>query len=79
MQLEPVLAKSYSISPDGKIITINLRKGVKFHHTDWFTPSRDFNAEDVVFSLNRILGQNIALPELDQTLFTIKIHNIRSI
>lgn len=64
--LEPVLAKSYSISPDGKIITINLRKGVKFHHTDWFTPSRDFNAEDVVFSLNRILGQNIALPELDQ-------------
>ncbi|QQF77777.1 ABC transporter substrate-binding protein [Histophilus somni] len=64
--LEPVLAKSYSISPDGKIITINLRKGVKFHHTDWFKPSRDFNADDVLFSFNRILGQNIALPELDQ-------------
>lgn len=59
----PVLAQSYTVSEDGKTILINLRKNVKFHHTPWFTPSRDFNADDVVFSLNRVLGHNTSLPE----------------
>ena len=62
----PSLATSYSISDDGKTILINLRKGVKFHHTPWFTPTRDFNAEDVVFSINRVLGHNTYLPILNQ-------------
>ncbi|MFZ7173789.1 ABC transporter substrate-binding protein [[Pasteurella] aerogenes] len=66
--LVPVLATSYSVSADGKIITIHLRRGVKFHKTPWFTPTRDFNADDVVFSLNRVLGQNMGLPELDQNI-----------
>lgn len=57
-QVVPSLATSYHTSPDGKHILINLRRGVKFHRTAWFTPTRDFNAEDVVFSLNRILGKN---------------------
>lgn len=63
--VEPVLAQSYSLSADGKTITINLRKGIKFHQTDWFTPTRNFNAEDVVFSLNRVLGHNTDLPTLE--------------
>ena len=63
----PILAQSYSISPDGKIITIYLRKGIKFHHTDWFKPTRDFNADDVVFSLNRVLGYETYLPMLEQS------------
>ena len=62
----PSLATSYSISDDGKTILINLRKGVKFHHTPWFTPTRDFNAEDVVFSINRVLGHDTYLPILNQ-------------
>ncbi|OOF38924.1 ABC transporter substrate-binding protein [Rodentibacter rarus] len=62
----PSLAQSYSISADGKEIFINLRKGVKFHHTPWFTPTRDFNAEDVIFSINRVLGHNTYLPVLNQ-------------
>lgn len=62
-KVTPELAQSYSLSEDGKTIIINLRKGVKFHHTPWFTPSRDFNADDVVFSLNRVLGHNTSLPE----------------
>ncbi|QLB12822.1 cationic peptide transport system substrate-binding protein [Bisgaardia hudsonensis] len=70
--LEPVLARSFSISDDGKKIIINLRHNVKFHDTDWFTPTRDFNAEDVVFSLNRVLGQNASLPELDTGEITYK-------
>ena len=63
----PILAQSYSISPDGKIITIYLRKGIKFHHTDWFKPTREFNADDVVFSLNRVLGYENYLPTLEQS------------
>ncbi|WP_286789657.1 ABC transporter substrate-binding protein, partial [Thioclava sp. UBA3469] len=30
-----------------------LRKGVKFHSVEGFTPSRDFNADDVIFSFDR--------------------------
>ena len=32
---------------------MKLRKGVKFHSTTFFTPTRDFNADDVLFSLQR--------------------------
>ncbi len=62
-QVEPSLAQSYELSSDGKVLTIHLRKGVKFHHTPWFVPTRDFNSDDVVFSLNRVLGHNTSLPE----------------
>ena len=34
-------------------ITFNLRKGVKFHSNKHFKPTRDFNADDVLFSFNR--------------------------
>ena len=70
--LVPVLAQSYSISSDGKQILINLRKGVKFHNTPWFTPTRDFNAEDVVFSINRVLGHDTYLPTLSDDVVTYK-------
>lgn len=68
----PVLAQSYSISPDGKTLLINLRRGVKFHHTPWFTPTRDFNADDVVFSINRVLGHDTYLPALSENAITYK-------
>lgn len=49
----PALAESWEVSEDGKEYTFHLRKGVKFHTTKDFTPSRDFNADDVVFSFDR--------------------------
>ncbi len=49
----PALAESWSVSDDGLEYTFNLRQGVKFHSTDGFTPSRDFNADDVVYSFKR--------------------------
>ena len=49
----PGLAESWEVSEDGKKITFNLRKGVKFHSNDQFTPTRDFNADDVIFSFDR--------------------------
>ena len=49
----PALAQGWDVSPDGLEYTFHLRPGVKFQTTYFFTPSRDFNADDVVFSLQR--------------------------
>ena len=50
----PGLAERYEISTDGMIITFHLRKGVKFHSgVNGFTPTRDFNADDVIWSFER--------------------------
>lgn len=53
----PGLAETWDISDDGKVYTFHLRKGVKFHTIKGFTPSRDFNADDVVFSFMRQLDK----------------------
>ncbi|SHO55140.1 ABC transporter substrate-binding protein [Vibrio quintilis] len=57
-ELEPGLAESYDISADGKEYTFHLRKGVKFQSNKTFKPTRDFNADDVVFSFKRQLDKN---------------------
>src|ERR1051325_9541884 len=50
----PGLAEKWTISEDGKVYTFNLRKGVKWHSTSRsFKPTRDFNADDILFSLER--------------------------
>ncbi|MFT5113109.1 MAG: dipeptide transport system substrate-binding protein [Parasphingorhabdus sp.] len=59
-KIGPALAESWTVSDDGLQYTFNLRKGVKFHSTDYFTPSRDLNADDVVFSFARQLKKDHA-------------------
>src|SRR5438876_5185072 len=54
----PGLAEKWDVSADGKIYTFHLRKGVKFHSNAVFTPTRDFNADDVVFSWTRMADPN---------------------
>ena len=54
----PGLAESWVAAPDGMAYTFRLRKGVKFHSSAKFTPSRDFNADDVLFSYNRMADPN---------------------
>jgi dipeptide transport system substrate-binding protein len=49
----PGLAESWEVSDDGLEYTFHLRPGVKFHTTEFFTPTRDFNADDVIFSFER--------------------------
>ena len=53
-QVVPGLAERWEISPDGLAYTFHLRKGVKFHTTAWFRPTRDLNADDVLWSINRV-------------------------
>jgi len=50
----PGLAESWTASADGLEYTFNLRKGVKYHTTKDFTPTRDFNADDILFTFNRM-------------------------
>jgi dipeptide transport system substrate-binding protein len=57
-ETEPGLAESWEISDDGLEYTFKIRQGVKFQTTDFFTPSRDLNADDVVFSFDRQLNSN---------------------
>ena len=52
-EYEPSLAESWDVSEDGKEFTFHLRKGVKFHSNKDFKPTRDFNADDVIFTFER--------------------------
>jgi dipeptide transport system substrate-binding protein len=53
-EVEPGLAESWTVSPDAKVFTFKLRKGVKWHSgVGGFKPTRDFDADDVLFSFNR--------------------------
>ncbi|KMN10868.1 ABC transporter substrate-binding protein [Pseudomonas helleri] len=55
----PGLATSWDISPDNLTYTFHLRDGVKFHTTPYFTPTRNFNADDVLFTFNRMLDKDM--------------------
>jgi dipeptide transport system substrate-binding protein len=52
-EIQPALAESWEVSADGLEYTFKLRQGVKWHSNETFTPSRDFNADDVIFSFQR--------------------------
>src|ERR1043165_7689501 len=53
-EVEPGLAEKWEVADGGKTITFHLRKGVKFHSgVNGFKPTRDFNADDVLFSFER--------------------------
>ncbi|MBJ3778378.1 ABC transporter substrate-binding protein [Acuticoccus mangrovi] len=52
-EVQPGLAESWEVSDDGTEYTFHLREGVPFHTTSYFTPTRDFNADDVIFTFDR--------------------------
>ena len=49
----PGLAERWTVSPDGKEYTFFLRKGVKWHSNKNFKPTRDMNADDIIFAIER--------------------------
>ncbi|MFH0939852.1 MAG: ABC transporter substrate-binding protein [Planctomycetota bacterium] len=57
LTVEGDLAERFDISPDGKIYTFILRKGVRFHN------GRELKAQDVVYSLSRLLAPESKRPE----------------
>ena len=54
----PGLAEKWDISADGKEYTFHLRKGVKWQSSKNFKPSRNFNADDVLFMFERQWKEN---------------------
>jgi len=54
-ELQPALAESWEVSEDGLTYIFHLREGVKWQPTASFTPSREFNADDVVFTFARMM------------------------
>lgn len=52
-EIEPALASSWEILDGGTTYIFNLRQDAPFHRTRDFRPSRNMNAEDVVFSFMR--------------------------
>lgn len=54
----PGLATKWDVSADGLTYTFTLRDGVKFHTTPYFKPTRTFNADDVLFTFNRMINKD---------------------
>ncbi|WP_434578500.1 ABC transporter substrate-binding protein [Pseudomonas sp. Z5-35] len=54
----PGLATQWDITEDGLTYTFHLREGVKFHTTPYFKPTREFNADDVLFTFNRMINKD---------------------
>ena len=48
-RIEPGLAEKWSVSPDGRVYTFTLRKGVKFHENDLFKPTRELSSAALPF------------------------------
>ncbi|PNY79760.1 ABC transporter substrate-binding protein [Deinococcus koreensis] len=49
-KIEPALAESWTISPDGKVYTFKLRQGVKW------SDGETFNADDVIFTYKNLIS-----------------------
>ncbi|MES2819148.1 MAG: ABC transporter substrate-binding protein [Pseudomonadota bacterium] len=91
--LQPSLANRWEVSADGLTYDFQLREDVKFHRTDYFSPSRMLNAEDVLFSFRRMLdpshpwhkvaqsgfphAQSMQLPSLIASLEAPTPHSLR--
>ncbi|WP_285162898.1 ABC transporter substrate-binding protein [Shewanella goraebulensis] len=52
------LATEWDVSDDGLSYRFKLREGVQFQYSNLFSPSRAFNADDVIFSFKRIIDIN---------------------
>jgi peptide/nickel transport system substrate-binding protein len=58
-QTEPALAKSWKISPDGLSYTLVLRRGLRF------SDGQPLDADDVLFSFQVYLDENVHAPQRD--------------
>jgi oligopeptide transport system substrate-binding protein len=59
---EPSIAKSWTISPDGKTYSFTLRSDVYFHSNKSLDKIRKVVASDFVYSFNRLIDPKVASP-----------------
>ncbi|AKJ43823.1 ABC transporter substrate-binding protein SapA [Pragia fontium] len=86
-RLIPELAERWETLNDGATYRFYLRKDVPFQTTAWFTPTRNMNADDVVFSFSRIFNQEAPYhavnggryPYFDSMQFSDAVKSIRKI
>lgn len=58
-QTEPALARSWKTSSDGRVFTLQLRKGIRF------SDGHPFDADDVVFSFAVYMDEKVDSPQRD--------------
>jgi dipeptide transport system substrate-binding protein len=60
LKVVPELAERWEQGKDGRQFTFYLRRGVQWHNTAYFKPTRELNADDVVLSLERFRNREHA-------------------
>ncbi|MGL5242703.1 MAG: ABC transporter substrate-binding protein SapA [Kluyvera ascorbata] len=86
-RLVPELAESWEVLDNGATYRFHLRHNVQFQTTRWFTPSRALNADDVVFTFERIFDRqhpwhNVngsAFPYFDSLQFADSVQSVRKL
>lgn len=86
-RLIPELAERWESLNNGATYRFYLRKDIPFQTTQWFTPTRVMNADDVVFSFSRIFNQESPYhsvnggryPYFDSMQFSDAVKSIRKI
>ena len=61
------IATHWEINEDKTHYTFFLRKDINFHSTDYFTPSRKLNADDIIFSFKRMLSEKHPFHSVNST------------
>jgi peptide/nickel transport system substrate-binding protein/oligopeptide transport system substrate-binding protein len=80
-EIEPALAESWDISDDGRVYTFHLRKNVLWHDGNTLFPegeSRNVNADDFVYSWDRVTDSETLSPMKDFVLNTAKVESWQS-
>ena len=86
-RLVPELAESWEVLDNGATYRFRLRDDVNFQTTPWFKPTRKLNADDVVFTFQRIFNRDHAwhyvnggsFPYFDSLQFADTVKNVRKL
>ena len=62
LNIQPAIAKEWTISEDGLVYTFKLRSDVKFHEDECIGEGRVLHAGDVAYSLQRLLDEDLNSP-----------------